>query len=95
VTGRDAKGTIREIVGRLSLLFEDNNGSIRSPGRGHTACRWIAGNARALPDCQPSLKHINVVTLLIDLIDRKTAYLWESRMCQFINGGIRRSWLRV
>lgn len=36
VTGRDAKGTIREIVGRLSLLFEGNNGSIRSPGRGHS-----------------------------------------------------------
>lgn len=42
---RDSKGTIREIVGRLSLLFEDNNGSIRNPGRGHIACRWIAGNA--------------------------------------------------
>lgn len=29
-----AKGTIREIVGRLSLLFEDNNGSIRSRRKG-------------------------------------------------------------
>lgn len=91
MTGRDAKGTIREIVGRLSLLFEDNNGSIHSPGRGHTACRWIAGNTRALPDCQPSLKRINVVTLLIDLVDRKAACLRESRTCQFINGGIEGS----
>lgn len=87
VTGRDAKGTIREIVGRLSLLFEDNNGSIRNPGRGHTACRWIAGNARDLPDCQPTLKRINVVTLLIDSMNRKAACSRKSRTCQFINGG--------
>lgn len=42
---------------------------------GDTSCRWIAGNAGALPDCQPSLKRINVITLLIDLADRKVACL--------------------
>lgn len=53
---------------------------------GDTSCRWIAGNAGALPDCQPSLKRINVITLLIDLADRKVACLRESYTCQFING---------
>lgn len=51
----------------------------RFAGReGDTSCRWIAGNARALPGCQPSLKRINVITLLIDPADRKVACLRES-----------------
>lgn len=40
---REGEGTIRQIVGRLSLLFPDNNGSIRDRRRAKTdGCQVIS-----------------------------------------------------
>lgn len=49
---------------------------------GHRACRWIAGNAGALPGCQavPRLKRVNVVALLIDLVDQKATCLKKANV---------------
>lgn len=67
----NTKGTIREIVGRLSLLFEDNNGSIRNPGRGHIAYRWIAGNAWLFRAVRRPLAKARKHCCVIDRSDRR------------------------